>query len=330
MAALAMPEWETAGKDGGPIQQRYVVVISDASPKPPGDPSLPANIRRLGPQEVWQLAQNKHVTLAAIHVLTPDGRPNAAMARAFYKRMTPSTSSGQSLYDAVDLTGDTASEADFLPIIRKFSDFVVSEHSRPLEELQRAQRERSLTPIEEASLAMRLRWLGETRNASAPDLIEAFTLDVAIENPLVPALELRLLVTKNQLSTMRDVLAEVVRVGEITQGEFREDEFFSRLRGALARMAQDPNALINTRFETLGQAVGEFLDGLPYRSQILDTVTEAEWMNMGHRRRIVLDRVSAKQQQYELFATDDRLWTELYPGAPDGERVYAMPLSALP
>ena len=95
-------------------------------------------------------------------------------------------------------------------------------------------------------------------------------------------------------------------------------------------MAQNPNTLVNTRFETLGQAAGEFLDGLPYRSQILDTITATEWMNMGHRRREVLDRVAAKQQLYERFDRNQALWTPLYPNAPDGERVYAMPLSALP
>jgi hypothetical protein len=53
-------------------------------------------------------------------------------------------------------------------------------------------------------------------------------------------------------------------------------------------------------------------------------------MNMGHRRREVLDRVAAKQQLYERFDRNQALWTPLYPNAPDGERVYAMPLSALP
>ena len=330
LEAIHMPEWETAGKDGGPIQQRYIVVISDASPKPQHDPSLPENIRHLGPQEVWQQANNKRITLASIHILTPDGRPNIPMARAAYQSMTPATEGGQQLYFSVDLTRVNTSERDFDPVIGTFSDFIVTEHSRSVEQLRNTQRERQLTALEEASLAMRLRWLGERRNASAPELIEAYTLDVAIENPLVPALDVRLLVTKNQLSTMRDVLAEVVRVGEQTQGELRENEFFERLRGALAQMAQNPGSLVNTRFETLGQAVGEFLDGLPYRSQILDTITPEQWMNLGPRRREVLDRIAAKQQQYEHFAANDRLWTKLYPEAPDGERVYAMPLSSLP
>ena len=86
---------------------------------------------------------------------------------------------------------------------------------------------------------------------------------------------------------------------------------------------------MNEEFETLDQAVGEFLQDLPYSSPIL-AITEERWNRMGSRKRTIIDRVTSKVRLYQHLHNDPSLWTELYEGQEDGERVFAMPFEALP
>lgn len=329
LEAISLPGWENGAEDGGPIKLRYVVVISDASPKPPGDESLPAEIRDLDPASIADKARVKGVTLMALHMKTPDGAANHEVARKAYSQLTRAAAGG-SLYYPVDLSSPSDLKAAMKPYIEKISKFVASEYAVSTEKLRAEAKERALTPMEEASLVMRLAWLGRDRDAKAESLIEAWAMDRSLENPLLPALDFRLLVTRNELATMSDVLRNIVETGEQTQGDMKAGEFFELLRGALARISRNPGVLVNTSFETLDEAIGEFLDDLPYESPILADITQEKWLNMGSERRAILDRVRSRLQLYEHFHDDASLWTALYDGAPDGEYVFAMPIETLP
>ena len=94
-------------------------------------------------------------------------------------------------------------------------------------------------------------------------------------------------------------------------------------------MATDPTMLVNTEFDTLGSAFGEFLEGLPYQSRVME-ITEDRWENMGTGRRQIIDDLRGRFLLYERWHDDPDLWVPLYENAPDGEHVYAMPFGALP
>ena len=303
---------------------RYILVVSDASPKRPSDPNARFD---LDPESVRLRAQEKSIQIMAMHLLTPDGVPNHAAAKRAYQAMASVGAGGQILYYPI-AGGERAA---FAARVNDLVEFFVSQIDTDLEDLRQRAMDpgQELTPLEEASLAMRLAYLGRSRGTTVPSVFESWTLDRSIENPALPSMDIRLLVTKNQLSTMRDVMAEIVEVGETTQGEFRVGNFFELLRGAVATIALDPENIVNQEFETLGDAVGEFLSDLPYQSPLMD-VTADEWENMGPGRRVILDRVRSRLTLYEQFHDDPEMWIALYEGAPPGEHVIAMPFEALP
>ena len=323
--AVDLAGWGS-GQPGDPnsFGGRFILVVSDASPKRPSDPNARFD---LDPGSVKLRAQERNIQIMAMHLLTPDGLPNHAAAERAYREMTVIGVDGSSLYYPIS-GGEPAA---FAAQVNEIVEFFVSEIDTDLAELRRRAEDpdQELTPLQEASLAMRLAYLGRSRATTVPSVFESWTLDRSIENPAIPALDVRLLVTKNQLSTMRDIMAEIVEAGETTQGNLRSGNFFEMLQGAIARMAQDPESIVNTQFETLGDAVGEFLSDLPYHSVLMD-VTAEEWENMGPRRRTILDRVRARLTLYEQFHDNPRMWVALYEGAPPGEHVIAMPLEALP
>jgi hypothetical protein len=180
----------------------------------------------------------------------------------------------------------------------------------------------------ELGRAMQLAWLGARQGTQAPDVIRGWLTDKAVENPAKLAVEPRLLLTKNELATMAELLDNLVRLGEQAQDSGDAYSFFGQVRGVIADMAQNPDRVVNAEADTLGGAL-EYLEQLPYRSQLLQ-MTEDRWGQSAMLRRTILDGMRQKLVQYRKWLYDDTVWTALYDGAPDGEHVFAMPFDVLP
>jgi serine/threonine-protein kinase PpkA len=88
--------------------------------------------------------------------------------------------------------------------------------------------------------------------------------------------------------------------------------------------------VVDVDFVTLGDAVGEYLEDLPYRSEVM-ALDERTWQQMGGgRQRELIDGIKSKLVYYERVHNDPALWTAPYEGAPPGEHLFAIPLSRLP
>jgi hypothetical protein len=95
-------------------------------------------------------------------------------------------------------------------------------------------------------------------------------------------------------------------------------------------MSRDPNRVIDQDFRSLGGVLGEYLEGLPYRTQILE-IDEDTWLAMGpFKQREILDGIAEKLERYRLYHDQTDLWVALHEGAPDGEKVFPIPIDSLP
>jgi len=319
--ALEEMEWRPSGRG---FAKKFVILVTDAGPKRPGDPDAETDIDA---SALRTMAKELGVGLLAIHLQTPGGVANHDYASQQYRELT--FRQGREYYYPV-----TGGREEFGAQIRSTITQVMGQLERNLKgELTPDPDAPTDDPPRDAALdvlglAMELAYLGEVLDAQAPDVFRAWIADRALEDARKIAVEPRLLMTKNQLSTLREVLAAVLEVGERTQGDSGND-FFSQLKGAVSRMANDPGMLVNAEFETLGSAFGEFLEGLPYRSRVME-ITEDRWENMGTGRRQIIDNLRSRFHLYERWHDDPGIWVPLYDGAPDGEHVFAMPFEALP
>ena len=64
----------------------------------------------------------------------------------------------------------------------------------------------------------------------------------AVEDPARVAFEPRLLVTKNEMATMADLLSEYYALGEQTRDAEDASAFFTQVQGVIARMVSNPAA----------------------------------------------------------------------------------------
>ena len=214
--------------DGRAFVKKLVILVTDAGPKPPRDPNAESDINAVALQA---MAQELGVGIIAIHLQSPDGIANHEYAAAQYRELAAGY--GHVFYYPV-----TGGREDFGDQIRNTITRVMSQVERNLEgdltEVPEPDETGALpdgAELDVLGLAMELAYLGETLDTRAPDVFEAWIADRALEDSRKVAVEPRLLITKNQLSSLRDVLATVLEVGETHPGLQRLERFLQPAPG---------------------------------------------------------------------------------------------------
>ena len=313
--AIVATDWD---QDGREFAGKYIILVTDAGPKGPGDPNARSTISA---HELQTLAQNKGIAILTLHLRTPAGAGNHAYAEQHYR--TLSQFDQETYYYPVADGSEAAFETQVRGIVNALLDHVRISMGRAPQSTETDQRMANL------GYAMQLRFLGASHGTIAPEVLSTWVTDRAVEAPSAAALSPRLLLTKNELSTITVVLEKVVEHAEAAQSDSSGNLSFRRLRDAISRLAVNPDLVVNTEFETLGGAVAEFLELLPYRSRIMD-ITEQTWIDAGTMRREIIDDLRQKTELYRRLHDDPANWTALYEGAPDGEHVFALPFNSLP
>jgi len=305
---------------GDRFDGRYVILVTDAGPNDPGDPNARSDI---GPAELQAAAEEKGIVVLTLHLLTEEGgEAQHAYAEGRYRAL--SRFADRQFYFPIAGGAEEAFEETVTRLVLALTDHVRTARGEAA----------VLTPdvagedLVELGLAMRLAWLGARAGTQAPDVIEAWVSEKTLADPAKVAFEPRLLVTKNELATMADYIGALVDLAESTRGSADAGDFFAQLQDVMARMAQNPDRLVDAEAGTLGAGL-EFLERLPYRSQIMD-MTPDRWAQSAVERRQILDGLRQKLEQYRRWLLDPGVWTALHDGAPDGEHVFAMPFDILP
>ena len=313
--------------DWGDFGARFVVLITDAGPKPSRESTIG---ERADATTLSEQARELEIAIYPMHLRTSAGVGTHDYAEGQYRQLSRALGSG---------TGDRylpiadGSAAALGETVAQVADLIIGQVTLAMDgrvaEAQADAESELAQNVALDTLAMQLAYLGRLQDERAPDVFKAWIADRALEDTTQTAVEVRLLITKNQLNTLRDVLREIVDAGEATRTD--SAAFFDQVRGALAAMARgDESRLVNAQFDTLGGALGELLDGLPYRSPLME-LTPERWLNTSSvEQRVILDRLRSRLRLFERVHDDPANWAALYEGAPPGETVYAMPLGFLP
>ena len=150
------------------------------------------------------------------------------------------------------------------------------------------------------------------------------------KNRNTPAVEVAVLLSKAQLSALQQQLKIVVDNAERTKKTDSKD-FFQSILSASAQMARDPNMFTmkpGANLQQLG-VLGEFLEDLPYKSQVL-SMTEEDWYNMpvGQQTAFV-NRLKSRIARYDEYEKDRDNW-ESFGAQNSDDWLYRVPLNMLP
>ncbi|HEY0182978.1 MAG TPA: vWA domain-containing protein [Rhodopila sp.] len=310
--------------DWGSLGGRYIILITDAGAREASDPH---SATHLGIAEIKQLARERGVAVFALHLLTPEGNTAHDHARAAAQYRTLTAMDGTTpLYFPVP-SGD---QAAFGRTITSLTDALLQQVARttgqPLAPPAAVAPAAMEHQVEIVAEAMRLAYLGRTEQTRAPDIIRAYTADRDMGDLTRRAIGVRVLLTRDQLSDLAQSLRRVLDAGMASRVD--PTTFFTQLRTAFAAAARGVSQ--NAPIAKLGSLLGEYLDGLPYQSDIMN-ISQDDWVAMGGIQQTeVLNGIEAKLRLYTEFQTQTDLWVNLAGPEHPGEAAYPVPLEALP
>ncbi|MBU4682355.1 VWA domain-containing protein [Cedecea davisae] len=329
MLALDKVDWTQFGA-------RYVVLITDAGALE-GTDKLSST--HLDAAQIRQEAAYRGVALYTLHLKTPSGVKNHASAEAQYRDLSMNAFLHKPLYYPID-SGDVT---NFGAMVDSLANAITGQIKTAWSGEETAgsalgadpkyaskQAAPLLSDAEKLSKAMRLAYLGEKQGTQAPPVFKSWISDRDLVNQNVPATEVRVLLTKSELSDLSDVMKKIVNAAN--EGMISPDDMFASLRSLAATMGNDPAQAKGKSVTRLGEMglLGEYVEGLPYLSEVLslDEETWKSWDGLEQERFI--RRLNTKLNYYQRYNQDVDRWIALAPDSDPRDNVYPVPLENLP
>ncbi|SUC49129.1 Uncharacterised protein [Plesiomonas shigelloides] len=316
---------------------RYIVLITDAGAID-GNNKLSGS--GLDASQLRLEAGNRGIAIYTLHLKTPSGKKNHAKAESQYRNLSNFDSTQSNLYQAVD-AGDIHTFGQQVDILAAaITEQVKSAYMGDAaigSALYAKDDEQKLTPeqklLQDTALighAMQLAYLGKRNSTQAPLVFQAWISDRDLIKQNIPTTDVRVLLTKGQLSDLSDAVNQILKAAN--EGMISPTKMFEQLRAVAATMGADPNQLKqqdNSRISELG-VLGEYLADLPYKSDVLnlDEETWKSWDGLSQEKFI--RTLSSKLRHYQKYNSDVDRWVELAKDSDPRDRVYPIPLEMMP
>ena len=323
--------------DWSPFGARYVVLITDAGAI---EGSNKLSGTGMDASQLRLEAGNRGIAIYTLHLKTPSGQENHAKAESQYRDLSNFDSTHSNLYQAVN-AGDIkmfGQQVDALAsaITQQvksayMGDAAIGSALYAKDDGQKLTPEQKL--LQDTALighAMQLAYLGKRNNTEAPLVFQAWISDRDLIKQNIPTTDVRVLLTKGQLSDLSDAVSQILKAAN--EGMISPTKMFDQLRTVAATMGTDPNQLKQqdkARISDLG-VLGEYLADLPYKSDVLnlDEETWKSWDGLSQEKFI--RTLASKLRHYQKYNADVDRWVALAPGSDPRDRVYPIPLEMMP
>ena len=314
------------GMDWSGYGGRIILLVTDAGALRKNDPFAATQMNEA---EVRQAALGKQIKIYALHLRTDAGKKTHAGAESQYRILTADANPQiGDLYTPVP-GGDVRKLGERVDEIGTvFANLVHQVRSNTPQLVPLLSSAPSLADKSAAvGYAMHMDFLGRKTASQAPQLVSAWTADRDLTNPALPAFQVCVMLTKLQLNDLQQSLKLIVDAARKTQSSPKD--FFQEIASASAYMSRDPQALRKGGNLADGGLLGEYLEGLPYRSKSLN-MTQDLWLSLSvAEQEDFIDELDSKIRLYETFHNDVANWVRFGDAEP-GDALYRVPLSTLP
>jgi hypothetical protein len=328
------------GVDWSGFEAKYIVLITDAGARPGHDPLAQTGMDE---QALRQLAYDKGLSIWVLHLKTQEGASNHASAAEQYKKLSYYPEIGE-LYYPVELGSVTG----FGEALKLFTQEITKqvqeartkkvavpahyvEPSESADELKKLQHK-----ISKLGYALRMRYLLKQEGGRVPAVFNAWMVDRDITRPNRRALEVRVLLTRDQLSDLQYVLKQVLKTAE--EGVLSPRDFLGELKSIAASISRDPAAASGST-RTTGSAeknladlgyMREYIEDLPYTGEVMNLDLET-WEDWPAKQQLkFLHRLESKVNYYQVIHDNTDMWISLDGGSIDGDSVFPIALEMLP
>ncbi len=319
----------------GDFQARYIILVTDAGAREGNDP---LSGTKMGADTLRQLARDNNAAIFVLHLLTPAGADNHASAEKQYKALSLYPGIGDLYYG---VKGGAVSE--FGRIVDLLTDQLVAQMRRPdtaepSTQEAGATQDQQLTQLQEKvnklGYALRMQYLDRPRKGNIPVVFDAWMVDRDPKEPQRKTVDVRVLLTRDQLSELYQMLREVLETAE--EGLLSPRNFLDDIKSLAATASRDPERMAGSTRSSGAKNLSdmgfmmEYIEGLPYTGEVMSVSLE-DWRNWPAKRQLeFIQRLEEKVSYYRALHDHTDLWVSLDGGPVDGDSVFPVPLEMLP
>ena len=323
--------------DWDKFDARYVVLITDAGPRESHD-SLGAT--RLSAQALRQLAYDKGVSIWVLHLRTPAAAADQEQAETLYKQLSFYPGIGD-FYYGVSL-GQVDEFGNVLEVLaNQITQQVLATTNGvpplPLPQRQQGQAQTQLAQLQDrvAKLgnALRMRYIQKESGQPLPAVFDAWMIDRDFINPERSAVDVRVLLTRDQLSDLKNVMQQVLELAE--EGVLSPQSFIDDLQSLAATVSRDPSSVggstsgAGANLADMGY-MREYIEDLPYTGEVMNLTLES-WEEWSAKVQIeFMHRLESKINYYQALHDHTDLWVTPGGGPVNGNSVFPVALDLLP
>jgi len=315
---------------------RYVVLITDAGPRDSHDE---LSETRLSAQALRQFAFDKGVSIWVLHLRTPAVEADHEAAEALYKQLSYHPGIGD-FYYGVSL-GQVDEFGNALEVLAKQITQQVLATTNGVPPLPLPQQQQpgqtQLAQLQDrvAKLgnALRMRYLHKESGQPPPAVFDAWMVDRDFLNPERSTVDVRVLLTRDQLSDLKYVMQQVLELAE--EGVLSPQNFIDDLKSLAATVSRDPSSVAGS---TSGAGANladmgymrEYIEDLPYTGEVMNLTLEA-WEEWSAKVQIeFMHRLESKINYYQALHDHTDLWVTPGGGPVNGNSVFPVALELLP
>jgi serine/threonine-protein kinase PpkA len=314
---------------------RYVVLITDAGPRD-GHDSL--GDTGLGAQELRQIAYDNAVSIWVLHLRTPAAAANHDKAESLYKELSYYPGIGDFYYGVslgqVDEFGNVL-ETLANQITQQVLATTNGVPPLPIPELEEGETQLSQLQDRVTKLgnALRMRYIQKESGQPLPKVFDAWMVDRDFINPERSSVDVRVLLTRDQLSDLKNVMQQVLELAE--EGVLSPQSFIDDLKSLAATVSRDPSSVGGS---TSGAGVNladlgymrEYIEDLPYTGEVMNLTLET-WEEWSAKVQIeFMHRLESKISYYQALHDHTDLWVTPGGGPVNGNSVFPVALDLLP
>jgi len=321
--------------DWDKFDARYVVLITDASPRESRD-SLGST--RLSAQALRQFAFDRGISIWVLHLRTPEASADHENAESLYKELSYFPGIGD-FYYGVRL-GEVDQFGNVLEVLaNQITQQVLATTNGvpplPVPGQDSGQTELAQLQDRVAKLgnALRMRYLQKESGQPLPAVFDAWMVDRDFFNPERSAVDVRVLLTRDQLSDLKNVMQQVLEAAE--EGVLSPQNFIDDLKSLAATVSRDPSSVAGstsgagTNLADMGY-MREYIEDLPYTGEVMNLTLETweEWSAKGQIE--FMYRLEGKINYYQALHDHTDLWVTPGGGPVNGNSVFPVALDLLP
>lgn len=303
---------------------RFIILVGDA---PGHQPGHKWNLSGQSAETLRTFANDNKIYLAAVHIVNPKASQFNEVAKQQFTTLALNRGSKEPTYFAIPDNNLPAVEETATTLagtlIDQINDVI---HKGVVAKTQAGSGNKQVAF--NMGYAALVEWLGSQQGVEAPRDIIAWVTDKDLIDPSVSSLDVRVLINKKNLDSLKKTLTDIMAAGR--RGMISGENFFDALLAVASAGGRDPDQIKNAKSLAATGLLPEFMTGLPYKSQIMEMNNEI-WSAMSvDQQEEFLNALDAKLQLYVVIHDAPEGWVALTEGADPDEYVYPLSLTALP